>query len=181
NGYVVDRPSSVDRRKQIIKRLNKAVLRRSRGSSGWKAGKIAIAQQHDAIRRAMDDFVEKLTTFLCRNCRFIAIEDLDIKEMTSSKRLAQNIMTASWGKFMSRLEQKCSSYGVILIKIGRYYPSTQVCSSCGYRNPKAAHLECRTWTCPSCGATHDRDLNAAKSIKKEGLRLYRLKRSQYGK
>jgi putative transposase len=82
-------------------------------------------------------------------------------------------MDNGWGMFLRMLEYKLRDRGGVLIRVDRWYPSSQTCSCCGYKNPEVKDLSVRKWTCPECGAVHDRDINAAENILKEGLRVYR--------
>ena len=97
------------------------------------------------------------------------IEDLNISELLQEHRLSRDIADASWAKFVKMLTYKASWYGRTIVKIGRYYPSSQICSCCGSRQDMP--LSVRTYHCPNCGSVIDRDLNAAKNILAEGLRL----------
>ena len=86
-------------------------------------------------------------------------------------------MDNGYGMFLGMLEYKLEERGKQLIKVDRFYPSSQICSECGYRNPEVKNLSVREWDCPVCGAHHDRDHNAAKNIKDEGVRLLELENS----
>jgi putative transposase len=98
----------------------------------------------------------------------ITVEDLDVKSMLQNKYLAKSISDSSWTMFVTYLEYKAQWYGRKLIKVDRYFPSTQLCSNCGYIN-KALTLSDREWTCPQCGTHHDRDINPSVNLYKVGL------------
>ena len=98
----------------------------------------------------------------------ICIEDLNTKGMLRNHKLAKSISDVSWSMFVSKLQYKADWYGKQVVKIDKWYPSSQICSSCGVKSGKKT-LDIRNWTC-ECGAEHDRDINASKNIKNEGLR-----------
>lgn len=103
--------------------------------------------------------------------QIICIEDLDIKKLMHNNKLARNIGSVSWGKFFEMLTYKSIWYDRDIIRIPRTYPSTQLCSCCGYKNKLAKNLKVRLWQCPSCNTIHNRDVNASINILNEGLRI----------
>lgn len=118
----------------------------------------------------IDDYLYKLTTKLITENDIICIKNLNVKGMTKNHKLAKAIQDASFGTLVSMLKYKATWNNRQIIEIGRFYPSSKLCSSCGNRMSYMG-LEVREWTCPNCGETHDRDINAAINIKNEGLRL----------
>lgn len=111
---------------------------------------------------------EKLSLKLVRDYEVIGIEDLDIKNISKLLRNAKNINDTSWSNFTSLLERKAVKYDCIVMKADRWFPSSQICSKCGYRN-KDLKLNQRVWTCPECGASHVRDVNAAVNLRDNAL------------
>ena len=101
----------------------------------------------------------------------ICIEDLTPKNMVRNHHLAKAISDISWGEFRRQLTYKAEWYGKKVVVIDRFYPSSQLCSECGAQWSGTKDLDVRSWVCPVCGTTHDRDINAAKNILNEGLRL----------
>lgn len=103
----------------------------------------------------------------------IAMEDLNVKGMVKNHHLASALQDVSFGEFERILSYKCAAKGRHLVKVGRFYPSTKTCSECDYKNDSIT-LDVREWDCPHCGTHHDRDVNAARNILNEGLRLLSL-------
>jgi putative transposase len=134
-------------------------------SNNFRKAATALAGLHARIAHIRADFLHKLTTRLCRENQAVVIEDLNVKGMLQNERLARALSDVGFGLFRSQIEYKARRYGTRLIVADRWYPSSRLCSSCGYNNPALA-LKDRAWTCPSCGAHHDRDLNAAYNLER---------------
>lgn len=136
-----------------------------------KRTKNKLAKLHEKVANQRRDFLHKESFKLVSENQAIAIEDLDVKGMLKNNFLAKSISDAGWSMFTTMLEYKCEWYGVNLLKIGRFEPSSKTCSNCGTVN-KQLTLKDREWSCVKCNAEHDRDINAAVNIKNFALRNY---------
>lgn len=158
---------SLDRLKLLQKRLSC----KQKGSSNRNKARIRVARLQEHIANSRKDNLHKITYALTHDSqvRTICMEDLNVKGMQRNHHLAQAVSDVSFGMFLTLLEYKCKWYGVNLVKIDRFAPSSKTCGKCGYIY-KGLKLSERSWTCPECGTHHDRDFNAACNIKRFGLK-----------
>ena len=171
DGRTFDNPKNLQRSLDRLKMLQKRLGRKLKGSANRNRARIRVARLQEHIANCRKDNLHKITHALTHDSqvRTICMENLNVKGMQRNHHLAQAVGDASFGTFLTLLEYKCSWYGVNLIKIDRFAPSSKTCGKCGYVH-KGLKLSERSWICPECGTHHDRDFNAACNIKEFGLK-----------
>jgi putative transposase len=167
-GEKIANPKHEHRDRERLARARRALSRKARGSANRDKARVKVARVCARITDRRRDHLHKLTTRLVRENQAVVIEDLRVANMVRNHSLARAISDAAWGDLRSMLEYKCVWYGRDLIVIDRWYPSSKTCSGCGHQ-VTSLPLGVREWTCPSCGAVHDRDVNAAVNIRAAGL------------
>ena len=165
-GETIASPEFLKQSLKTLRTLNKALSRKVKGSGNWYRAARALARLHRKIARRREDWQWKLADDLCTEFDALIFETLNLDGM---KRLwGRKVSDHAFSQFLQILEQKCAKHNKVLVKIGRWTPTTKPCSDCGYHN-KHLCLSDRQWTCPECGSHHDRDINAAINIKQAGL------------
>jgi len=167
-GEKIENPRYLKTALQRLKVLQQRVSRKVKGSKNREKAIQRLARCHEMIANQRDDFLHKISFRVVSENQAIAVESLNVGGMMKNHHLAQGIGDVSWSAFFTMLEYKCRKYGKTLLKIGRFDPSSKICSKCGYLTRDLALSE-REWICPDCGTLHDRDTNAAINIKKFAL------------
>lgn len=171
DGRTFDNPKKLHRSLQRLAMLQKRLSLKQKGSANRDKARVKIARLQEHISNCRKDNLHKITHTLTHDSqvRTICMENLNVKGMQRNHHLAQSVADASFGMFLTMLEYKCRWYGVNLIKIDRFAPSSKTCGKCGHVY-KGLKLSERSWICPECGTHHDRDFNAACNIKEFGLK-----------
>jgi putative transposase len=163
DGTKIDSPRFLRRVEKKLKKAQRELSRKQKGSKNRAKARLKVARAHAAVADARKEFHHQLSTQLIRDNQAVAVEDLAVSGLART-RLAKSVHDAGWSQFVDMLENNAKRYGRSFVKIGRFEPTSQVCSTCGHRDgPKP--LDVREWTCPACGTWHDRDVNAAINVK----------------
>ena len=171
DGLRIPAPDYLGGKSERLKRLYRELARRNKRSKNYQKTVKKIQQEYLIITRKRTDYLVKTAISLVSENAIICIEGLDIKGMNKKHSVARKEVILAWGEFVQWLETKAMEYGTKIIKIDRYYPSSQICSKCGARNITLRDYTIKKWTCCQCNYQFDRDLNAAINIRNEGLRL----------
>ena len=141
------------------------------GSNNWEKTRAKIAKEQRKIADQRRDFHHKLSRAITDNCVAFICEDLAVKNMMKSRHLSKSIASVGWSQFLTMVQYKMERAGKYFRKISRWYPSSQTCGCCGYKNTDVKDLSIRKWICPKCGTWHDRDVNAQQNIYKLGVKM----------
>ncbi len=163
-------PRHLRKHEKNLARKQAKLARKQKGSNSRNKARKLVARVHERISNVRQDYLHKLSRKLVDNNQVIVVENLNVKGMVRNHNLAKAISDAGWGMFVNFLSYKLEKEGKILIEIDRWFPSSKTCSSCLYQVSEMP-LDIRMWKCPNCGIRHDRDENAAKNIRAEGIRM----------
>lgn len=169
NGQVIDSPKFLKKFEKKLKTKQRQYSKKKKGSNNQKKAKTKLAILHRKIRFQRKDFLHKISSQIANENSVVVCEDLAVKNMVKNHKLAKAISDQGWSQFISYLEYKLTWAGGQLIKIGRFAPSSQICSGCGSRQKMP--LSVRTYVCPHCGLELDRDYNASLNIKNYGIKI----------
>lgn len=141
------------------------------GSKNWEKARAKVAKEQRKIADQRRDFHHKLSRAITDNCVAFICEDLAVKNMMKNRHLSKSITSVGWSQFLTMVQYKMERAGKYFRKISRWYPSSQTCGCCGYKNTDVKDLSVRKWKCPKCGTWHDRDINAQQNIYKIGAKM----------
>ncbi|MGW1285943.1 RNA-guided endonuclease InsQ/TnpB family protein [Streptomyces sp. NPDC002586] len=167
DGTKIDSPRFLRRAEKKLKKAQRELSRKQKGSKNRAKARVKVARAHAKVTDARREFHHQLSTKVIRENQAVAVEDLAVCGLART-RLAKSVHDAGWSAFVGMLEYKAKRYGRTFVKVGRFEPTSQVCSTCGIKDGRKP-LHVREWTCTACGTLHDRDHNAAKNIKAAGL------------
>ena len=172
DGHVCGSPKYIRKSQEKLAKEQRKLRHKQPGSNNYEKQKVKVAKVHHHIANQRKDFLHKESTKIANSYDIVCIEDLNMKDL-SNKGFGNGkaTMDNGWGMFVNMLAYKLQERGKILVKVSKWSPSSQLCHVCGYQNPEVKDTRIRYWKCPSCGAEHDRDHNAAINIKTEGLRI----------
>jgi putative transposase len=156
----VENPRFLRQSEAKVKKAQRALSRKKIGSKNREKARLILAKKHEKIANQRKDFLHKLSRRIVDENQVIVVETLKSSNIMKNRRLAKSVGDVSWYEFVRQLEYKSNFYGRTLIKADPWYASTQICSTCGVKGEKKA-MDVREWTCTSCGAHHDRDINAS--------------------
>ena len=181
SSYSVKHPKWLKRHERNLRRHQKQLSKRKKGSSRRNKARLLVARVHEKLKLARQDFLHKLSKRITDESQVVAVESLNIRGMLKNRRLSQAISQSGWGIFLNFLDYKLKKKGGVLIEVGRFFPSSKLCSNCGHKyKDKELTLSERIWTCENCTTTYVRDEVAAFNIRTEGMRLLGLGHSPRG-
>lgn len=154
-----------------LQREQRKLSKMQKGSKNRDKQRIKVAKLHEKAANQRKDFLHKQSLQITNAYDCVCVEDLDMKAMSQALNFGKSVSDNGWGMFVTFLKYKLEEQGKQLVKVDKFYASSQTCSVCGYKNAAIKNIAIRAWDCPGCGVHHDRDINAAINIKNEGMRI----------
>ena len=171
NGLKYKNHKYLSKSEDKLAREQRKMSHMQKGSSNRNKQRIKIARLHRKIYNQRNDYLHKLSKYIINENQVICVEDLKVMKMSKDNDYNKSMMDASMSRLLNMLIYKANWYGRTVVKVPKDYPSSQLCSSCGYKNSTVKDLRIRKWVCPECGSIHDRDINAAKNILRKGIEI----------
>ena len=154
-----------------LKREQRKLSLMQKGSKNRDKQRIRVAKHHEKVANQRKDFLHKQSKQITNAYDCVCVEDLNMKAMSQALQFGKSISDNGWGMFVTFLKYKLEEQGKKLVKVDKFFASSQICSCCGYKNTETKNLSIRAWDCSKCGTHHDRDINAAINIRNEGMRI----------
>ena len=154
-----------------LKREQRKLSHMQKGSKNRDKQRIKVAKLHEKVANQRKGFLHKQSRQVANAYDCVCVENQDMKAMSQALNFGKSVSDNGWGMFIVFLKYKLEDMGKRLVKVDRFFASSQICNACGYKNPETKNLRIRAWDCPQCGTHHDRDVNAAVNIRNEGMRL----------
>ena len=170
NGKEPKYPRYYRKAEKRLKCEQRKLSKMEKSSNNRKKQCIKVARIHEKVANQRKDFLHKESRKIANAYDCICVENLNMKAMSQTLNFGKSVADNGWGMFVTFLEYKLEEMGKQLIKVDKFFASSQICNNCGYKNPKTKNLNIREWKCPKCGTHHDRDINAAINIRKEGMK-----------
>ena len=171
NGNEPAYPRYYRQAEERLKREQRKLSLMQKGSKNRSKQRIKVANLHEKVANQRKDFLHKQSRQIANAYDCVCIENLDMKAMSQSLNFGKSIADDGWGMFVTFLKYKLEETGKRLVKVNKFFASSQICNVCGYKNTATKNLSIRAWDCPECGTHHNRDINAAINIRNEGMRL----------
>ena len=171
NGNEPAYPRYYRQAEERLKREQRKLTLMQKGSKNRSKQRIKVANLHEKVANQRKDFLHKQSRQIVNAYDCVCIENLDMKAMSQSLNFGKSVADDGWGMFVTFLKYKLEETGKRLVKVNRFFASSQICNVCGYKNTATKNLSIRAWDCPECGTHHNRDINAAINIRNEGMRL----------
>jgi putative transposase len=171
NGSEPQYPRYYRQAEKKLRRGQRKLSLMRKGSKNRDKQRIRVAKMHEKVANQRKDFLHKQSRQIANAYDCVCIENLDMKAMAQSLNFGKSVSDNGWGMFITFLQYKLTNIGKRLVRVDKFFASSQICSCCGYKNTAAKNLSIRAWDCPGCGAHHDRDVNAAINIRNKGMQL----------